>query len=172
MILNEEISNKKISDISNDDDFSNNSKLIDNSVLTSIMNRLDSIEKKETNNTYNSDINKEIVLLKELTNTHNELLFKIERDLIETKDILKTLNNTFDGFAKITNDKFMDYEDAIAELEKNIPITDSNGNGTESYLQTFDENFEENLDNNDTDNIGVGVDLKSIIRQELANETN
>ena len=140
-----------------------NSKLIDNSVLTSIMNRLDSIEKKETNNTYNSDINKEIGLLKELTNTHNELLFKIERDLIETKEILKTLNNTFDGFANITNDKFMDYEDAIAELEKNIPIMDNNS--TELYLETF----EENLDNNDTDNIGV--DLKSIIRQELANET-
>jgi len=128
------------------------------------MNRLDSIEKKETNNTYNSDINKEIGLLKELTNTHNELLFKIERDLIETKEILKTLNNTFDGFANITNDKFMDYEDAIAELEKNIPIMDNNS--TELYLETF----EENLDNNDTDNIGV--DLKSIIRQELANETN
>ena len=73
---------------------------------------------------------------------------------------------------KDTNDKFIDYEYAISELENNIPITDSNGNGTESYLQTFDENFEENLDNNDTDNIGVGVDLKSIIRQELANETN
>jgi hypothetical protein len=132
------------------------------------MNRLDSIEKKESNNTYNSDINKEIGLLKELTNNHNELLFNIERELIETKDILKTLNNTFDVFTKNTNDRFIDYEYAISELEKNIPITDNNG--TESYLQTFDENFEENLDNNDTDNIGV--DLKSIIRQELANETN
>jgi hypothetical protein len=140
-----------------------NSKLIDNSVLTSIMNRLDSIEKKETNNSYNSDINKEIELLKEITNSHNELLFKIERDLIETKDILKTLNTSFDAFTKNTNDRFVDYEDAISELEKNIPIID---NGTETYLQTF----EANLDNSETDNIGV--DLKSIIRQELANETN
>jgi hypothetical protein len=145
-----------------------NSKLIDNSVLTSIMNRLDSIEKKESNNTYNSDINKEIGLLKERSNNHNEMLFNIERELIETKDILKTLNNTFEVFAKNTNDRFIDYEYAISELEKNIPITDNNG--TESYLQTFDDNFEENLDNNETDNIGV--DLKSIIRQELANETN
>lgn len=153
-----------------------NSKLIDNSVLTSIMNRLDSIEKKESNNTYNSDINKEIGLVKERSNNHNEMLLNIERELFETKDILKTLNNTFEVFAKNTNDRFIDYEYAISELENNIPITDSNGNGngngTESYLQTFDENFEENLDNNDTDNIGVGVDLKSIIRQELANETN
>jgi hypothetical protein len=142
-----------------------NSKLIDNSVLTSIMNRLDSIEKKDTNNNYNSDINKEIGLLKELTNNHKELLFKLERDLVETKDILKTLNNTFDAFTKNTNDRFIDYEYAIAELEKNILITDNNV--TESYLETF----EENLDNNEeTDNINV--DLKSIIRQELANETN
>jgi hypothetical protein len=147
-----------------------NSKLIDNSVLTSIMNRLDSIEKKEVNNTYNSEINKEIGLLRDLTNNHNELLFKMERDLIETKDILKSLNNTFNEFTKNTNDRFIDYEYAISDLEKNINITDS-------YLATFEENLDsindndnDNDNNNETENIGV--DLKSIIRQELANETN
>jgi hypothetical protein len=142
-----------------------NSKLIDNSVLTSIMNRLDSIEKKEVNNTYNSEINKEIGLLRDLTNNHNELLFKIERDLIETKDILKSLNNTFNEFTKNTNDRFIDYEYAISDLEKNINITDS-------YIESFEENLDSINDDNNNETENIGVDLKSIIRQELANETN
>ena len=145
-----------------------NSKLIDNSIFTNIISRLDSIEKKDTTN-YHGDINKEIGLLKELTTNQNELLFKLERELIETKDILKTLHNTFDTFAKNTNDKFIDYEYAITELEKNIQISDDII--TKSYINSFEETIENtDIENNDIENINV--DLKSIIRQELANESN
>jgi hypothetical protein len=53
---------------------------------------------------------------------HTEQLFKVERELIETKDILKTFMLKYDTFVNDTNTKFIDYENALSEIEKNINI--------------------------------------------------
>jgi hypothetical protein len=84
-----------------------NSRVIDNSVLTSMINRLDSLEKREPSSTGPSSVN-------------NEQISKIEKDLKETKDLLAHMLFKFELFSKETNDKFTDFENAFAEIEKSM----------------------------------------------------
>ena len=84
-----------------------NSKVIDNSVLTSMINRLDSLEKREPSIISSSSVN-------------NEQVSKIEKDLKETKDLLAHMLFKFELFSKETNDKFSDFENAFAEIEKSM----------------------------------------------------
>jgi hypothetical protein len=79
-----------------------NSKLVDNSVLTSMINRLDSLEKKESGK------------------LNNDKILKLERLIENLNFLLKTLSNKFDLFEENTNNKFIDYENAIVELEKSL----------------------------------------------------
>ena len=167
---------------------SENSNSIDNSILTSIINRLDSIEKKE-NGTVNDEsisnlleeVNKlsqqitksdnEISKYNLIINKHTEQLFKFERELVETKDMLKTFMMKYDVFTQETNDKFADYECAISELEKNIQssgdIINENVIDNDNLSQIEDT---ENNENND--NFIMSVDLKKIIKEELSGEPN
>jgi hypothetical protein len=84
-----------------------NSKVIDNSVLTSMINRLDSLEKREPSTIGQSSVN-------------NEQIAKIEKELKETKDLLSHFLFKFELFSKETNDKFSDFENAFAEIEKSM----------------------------------------------------
>jgi len=174
---------------------SENFNSIDSSILTSIVNRLESIEKKEngtinneniTNlsdnfNKLSEDVNKlsqqitksdnEISKYNLILNKHTEQLFKFERELIETKDILKTFMMKYDIFTQETNDKFADYECAISDLEKNIQpsediINESITENKSSDIEDNDNNDDDN--NNNNNNFIMSVDLKKIIKQELS----
>jgi hypothetical protein len=70
----------------------------------------------------------------------------------------------FDSFIKDTNDKFTDYEYAIAELEKNTTIAVSENIVVPEKI--LNEN-ESEIDNNTI----ISVDLKNIIKEEFANES-
>ena len=96
---------------------------------------------------------------------HNEQMFRYNRELTETKDILKTFMIRYDGFVKETNDKFSDYEVALADLEKNVHVqAETSDNGVEGTSIN-----DINSDNGSSaDNIIMSVDLKNIIKQELA----
>jgi hypothetical protein len=180
-----------------------NSKIIDTSVLTSIINRLDSIEKREpVMTTDNSEqieriyedikisnesikrLNDELVKTNIAAAKHSEQMLRFEREFVENKDILKSLLIKFDLFVKETSDKFTDYEYAIAEIEKNIQLPevfDANVESTEiaeavQESSTSDDTTEisDQLSNEtdaSTSNI-MSVDLKNMIKQELANEIN
>jgi len=76
-----------------------NTKLIDNSVLASIINRLDSLEKKEVN---------------------NEVFSKLEKDIKDVKELCLNLSAQLESFTKDTNDKFNDFETAITDIENSI----------------------------------------------------
>jgi hypothetical protein len=155
-----------------------NSRIIDNSILTNIINRLDSLEKKEPGSVDNESITK---LTEQLTRIgdevtkhnlaiakHTEQLFKFDRDLTETKDILKTFMIKYDKFTGEVNDKFGDYEFAIAELEKNVqPSVDNNEITIENV-----ENVEQSSNESETSTSIMSVDLKKIISQELASSEN
>jgi len=161
---------------------SENFNSIDSSILTSIVNRLESIEKKE-NGTINNenitnlleDVNKlsqqitksdnEISKYNLILNKHTEQLFKFERELIETKDILKTFMMKYDIFTQETNDKFSDYECAISDLEKSIQPSGDIIN--ESITENKPSDIEDN-DHENNDNFIMSVDLKKIIKQELS----
>jgi len=109
-----------------------NHKIIDNSVLTSIINRLDSLEKNKTLDS-SEQINNLTGEVKSLTeqfkrmsddvNKHtievakcSEQVFRFNRDLTESKDILKSFMVKYDMFAKETSENFSDYEQALSDL--------------------------------------------------------
>ena len=170
-----------------------NSVVLDNSVLANFTSRLDSLEKREpTTTTNNSEevtkliedvgkMNTHLAKIVEesskhslLTAKHTEQLFRFERELVETKDILKTFMLKYDQFASETSDKFGDFEFAISELEKNIQPTEQVENENDN------ENENEDLENDDIKNTSneniveqtpsiMSVDLKNLIKQELAN---
>ena len=158
-----------------------NSRIIDNSVLSSIINRLETVEKMGSSSSSEdvSELSSSVSKLTEqLTkmgddvikhtieiSKHNEQMFRYNRELTETKDILKTFMIRYDGFVKETNDKFSDYEVALADLEKNVHVqAETSDNGVEGTSIN-----DINSDNGSSaDNIIMSVDLKNIIKQELA----
>jgi C1A family cysteine protease len=158
-----------------------NSRIIDNSVLSSIINRLETVEKMGSSSSSEdvSELSSSVSKLTEqLTkmgddvikhtmeiSKHNEQMFRYNRELTETKDILKTFMIRYDGFVKETNDKFSDYEVALADLEKNVHVqAETSDNGLEGTSIN-----DINSDNGSSaDNIIMSVDLKNIIKQELA----
>ena len=161
-----------------------NSTIVDNSVFSGIINRLESVEKKESgtvNSEFISKLSEDVAKLTEqLTrigdegnkhtlaiSKHNEQLFRFERELVETKDILKTFMIKYDLFAADTNNKFSDYEFALSELEKNIqPVTES----SEQNITTIElEPVTTSINDIEGENVIMSSDLKSIIKQELAN---
>jgi hypothetical protein len=160
-----------------------NSKIIDNSVFSSIINRLETVEKKETGTVNNEVVTKlsdDVLKLTEqlarigdegikhnlAISKHTEQLFRFERELVETKDILKTFMIKYDLFAADTNNKFSDYEFALSELEKNIQSEPQTVDVTELEGTTIND-----IDLNENENTTsiMSVDLKNIIKQELAN---
>ncbi len=173
----------------NESSGTDSSRTIDASLLTNFINRLDTIEKREI--TSGSGLDSEVVtkltdditkmnehlakIVEEsskhslLTAKHNEQLFRFEREFIETKDILKKFMLTYDQFTNEINDKLSDYEYAISELEKNIPLNTEN---EQNLVNKSDENSEGEQNENESEestNISM-VDLKSIIKKELASE--
>jgi len=129
----------------------NNSKIIDNSVLANIINRLDALEKKETSTSSNSS-----------SNVNNEQVSKIEKDLKETKDLLAHMLFKFELFTKETNDKFNDFEGAITEIEKNMEAP---------QFTEINDTVSANIDiSNEEVNVPFNaLDLKNLVKQELAN---
>jgi hypothetical protein len=164
-----------------------NVKIVDNSIFNTISSRLDAMEKKDPSSVSNEQIelineemktiqegvkrlNDEIVKTSLNAAKHSEQMLRFEREFVENKDILKTLLIRFDLFVKETNEKFNDYECAIVELEKHFP---------QDFDELIDpiepnENNTENLQDGygtESDNTNImTVDLKNMIKQELANE--
>jgi hypothetical protein len=161
----------------------------DSSILTNFASRLDSLEKREpvSGNTSSEEVTKLIEdvgkmnthlekIVEEsskhslITSKHTEQLFRFERELIETKDILKTFMLKYDQFASETSDKFGDFEYAISELEKNVvPSEEDNEKGSENLMNNdnTDTDSDNQVDELQTSSI-MSVDLKNLIKQELA----
>jgi hypothetical protein len=119
-----------------------NTKLVDNSVLSNIINRLDSLEKKES------------------SQLKDDKIVKIEREIDNIKLVLEALTNKFDLHEKNTNEKFIDYENAIVEIEKALLPIENNDSQLEDIeknnniqLETIEENNDESvvegIENND-----------------------
>jgi hypothetical protein len=127
-----------------------NFKLIDNSVLTNMVSRLDSLEKKElTAPTSN--------------NQNNENYLKLEKELKETKEILMNLMFKFELFTKETNNRLDEHHNAILVLENNMQNSESiliNEDDININLSTDAEADAEKI---------LSAELKTIIKQELSN---
>jgi len=119
-------------------------------------------------------IKRQFIKLNEDITKNNEKLFKLDRDLIETKDLLRSLLFKVDTHIQETNDKFVDYEYAIAEIEKNISLTPSesvlNSENLVFSIEQQEREQQEREQQEEQDNSAIlSVDLKNIIKQELAN---
>jgi hypothetical protein len=151
-----------------------NAKIIDNSVFSSIINRIENVEKiknEPINNEFVSKLSEDVVKLTEQLSKvedqlnkhtlsiskHTEQLFKVERDLTETKDIMKTFMIKYDLFTDETNNKFTDYEAALSDLEKNIFTKNNEENvvdgEAENNVNEDNVKDNDNYDDDDTFNI-------------------
>jgi hypothetical protein len=164
-----------------------NSKIIDSSILNNIVSRLDSLEKREPGTSNHEEMTKLSESVTKLTeqigkiveegnkhslaiSKHTEQLFKFDRDLVETKDLLKTFMIKYDMFASETNNKFADYELALSELEKNVqPVEDI---PVDEKSDEVEGTSISDIDVTDPSNTIMSVDLKNIIKQELAASNN
>ena len=106
--------------------------------------------------------NKQIITISK----HTEQLFKFERELVETKDILKTFMLKYDAFVAESNDRFTDYELAMTELEKSIQIEPLKSDTVASLEGTTINDIDV------TETYNVGEDLKNMVEQELSSSSN
>jgi len=172
-----------------------NHKVIDNSVLTSIINRLDSLEKNGMGSLSSEEMKKLMEDMKTLSDVktlteqfkrmsddvakhtielakNTEQIFRFNRELTETKDILKSFMVKYDMFAHETTQSFSDYEVALADLEKRLPVepeqTEVNSEETLEQKETMNETDMNDIDTG-VENTIMSVDLKNLIKQELSN---
>lgn len=150
-------------------------KVIDNATLTTIINRLDSLEKNGPSSNHSSEdiktLGEQFKRMSEEVSKHTielakntEQVFRFNRELTETKDMLKSFMIKYDMFTQETTQNFADYEIALGDLEKRFPI--------ETVLEgsTIEEDqVGTSLNDLDGDNNNImTVDLKNIINEELA----
>ena len=154
-----------------------NHRIIDNSVLASIINRLDGLEKGTINTSSPEQtikLTEEVSILSEQLkkisddvtkhtleiSKNTEQVFRFNRELTETKDILKSFMMKYDMFSQEMFTNFSDYEQALSELEKRLPSEND---------KEIDTNGTNIADIDSEINTIMSVDLKNIIKQELAN---
>ena len=108
----------------------------------------------------------------------SEQVFKFNRELTETKDILKSFMVKYDMFSQEIMQNFKDYESALSDVENRIPKENDNEkqNDNENETENQNDNESENQNDNENDltrnrinNTIMSIDLKNIIKQELAN---
>jgi hypothetical protein len=126
-----------------------NMQLVDKSILANIVARIDSLEKNN----------------RDFTSLMNEIK--------SVKEMFVNLNVKHDTFSKETNERFSDYEVALAEIEKQIPTLeiDSNPIGIDNVdMQQVDS---DDILNSTTEfeTPIISDDLKSLIRNEVAEST-
>jgi hypothetical protein len=125
---------------------SNNDSIIDKSVFNSIINRLDSLEKKEKDSSSNPQVS------------------KLEAEIRDIKDLLMSQILKYEKFTLETNKRFDDVDEAFVELEKQ-----------QETLQSYNSSILLDTDvlNTDTSNdvTLISGSLKSAIEQELADST-
>ncbi len=170
-----------------------NHRFIDNSVLTSMINRIDSLEKNGLSGSSggsSEEIKKLSEDLKALTEQfkrmgddvskhtielakNTEQVFRFNRELTETKDILKSFMVKYDMFAQETTQNFSDHENALSDLEKRLPtIPETEGQDQEGEGEgEGEEEIGTSINDIDveTNNTIMSVDLKNMIKQELGN---
>ena len=106
---------------------------------------------------------------------HSEQLLRIERDTVETKDIMKTFMLRYDMFVQESSEKFMDFESALTEVEKGLLITNEEVVVVEEVAVVEEENESadpKSIEVQEINELIESADLKSIVKLELANSTD
>ena len=92
--------------LGNNFDIPDNAQLIDKSVITNIISRIDSLEKRDGINM-------------------NEKFGRLETEIRSIRDLLNNTKSSFDSYVQSNEKRFEDIETAFVELEQNLVINDS-----------------------------------------------
>ena len=132
-----------------------NMKLVSDEVFENIVNRINLLESKVI----------------QFTN-QNEKLEKLENEMTSMQSSIVALNTTLSLFINDTNEKFVDYENALTEIEKNIE------NNNDDVIITTEQNvdaksaveIDESMNNNSDSTNDLESDNKT--NNDNDNETN
>jgi hypothetical protein len=98
-----------------------NAQLIDKSVITNIISRIDSLEKKDIS-------------------VFNEKISKLENEIKNIKELITTTKSSLDNYIVSNEKRFDDIDAAFVELENNQPHLE---NSTQLNENNVELNFEE-----------------------------
>jgi hypothetical protein len=140
-----------------------NTHLIDKSVFNSIINRLDSLERKEKETSSNQQTSKLETEIRDIKDLLMSQILKYEKFTSETNKKLDEFKETIEDHKKI----FDDFDNAIIEIEKNQELLNSS-----ITSQITNNNTDTDTDTLNNDNVNTLINdssnLKSVIEQELA----
>ena len=107
-------------------DIPDNAQLIDKSVITNIISRIDSLEKRG-----GTDI--------------NEKIGRLENEIRSIRELLNAIKSNFDSYVQSNEKRFEDIDTAFVELEKNLVIHDEH---TDEIVNNSLGSSSEIIDNN------------------------
>jgi len=116
-------------------------KLVSDEVFENIVNRINLLESK----------------IIQFAN-QNEKIEKLENEIINMQSSTIALNALLTSFINDTNEKFVDYENALAEIEQNFVInandmnTITEENEDTNLLENVEDTNDESLHSNDLEN--------------------
>jgi len=111
----------------NNYDIPDNAQLIDKSVITNIISRIDSLEKRDGTNM-------------------NEKIGKLENEIKSIRDLLTTTKNSFDSYIQSNEKRFEDFEAAFVDLEQHLVVHDTNSDElTQNNLANSSEIIDSNV---------------------------
>lgn len=172
----------------NESNTPSSSSNVDGSVINTLLSRIETLEKREpgvpgvVDDELVKSLSEEVKTLKEqLTrigddvikhtlelSKNTEQVFRFNRELTETKDILKSFMVKYDLFAQETTQNFADYELALGDLEKRLPsVAGGEENDASDAVEDDIVSGTSISDLYANDNVIMSTDLKSIIKQEL-----
>lgn len=91
--------------LGNNFDIPDNAQLIDKSVITNIISRIDSLEKRDGTNM-------------------NEKIGRLETEIRSIRDLLNNTKSSFDSYVQSNEKRFEDIDTAFVELEQHLVVHD------------------------------------------------
>lgn len=169
-----------------DTSLTSSAKMMDQSVLSGLLERLENIEKRDPSSLSSLDIQEIKDELQKITDTMvlvqkenirqstliskmSEKLLRTERDMVDIKDNLKNFMMKYDMYVNEVNDRFNDFEQAIVELEKTPAATTSLDQlpAVEEEEPVEENNIQVHIDEYTDITKLTSVDLKSVIESAL-----
>ena len=112
--------------LNNNFDIPDNAQLIDKSVITNIISRIDSLEKRDGTNM-------------------NEKIGRLETEIKSIRELLNATKTNFDSYVQSNEKRFEDIDTAFVELEQNMVINDEQLGKTTISLEDSTEISDNNV---------------------------
>jgi hypothetical protein len=136
-----------------------NTQLVDKSVMTSIINRLETLEKRENTNTINPVL--------------TTAISKIEKEIKDIKELLNSHITTYSNFVNDTQTQILEINGVLDDFDNKLTVNENLLNTSYSDIVLHEnelvDGFEINDNNNEDETENVSTNLKEAIQKELEN---